>query len=142
MSGAVRFRVMNRSNHRLTGRGCKLAVAGSLGAIASVMLIGSALAQDGDTPARPGPEDPKRTIPEKIEPPERGIHGRKPDVRSEGAGQDEPLSERLGRTGGVIRPPENIDPEAEIRPPAPDSGTIRVIPPPGSPANPSPVRPK
>jgi hypothetical protein len=49
-------------------------------------------------------------------------------------------SDKLARTDGVICPPPNLDPE--IRTPAPDTGTLRVIPPPGSPGGKSDVRPK
>jgi len=48
-------------------------------------------------------------------------------------------SDKLARTDGVICPP-NLDPE--IRTPAPDAGTMRVIPPPGTPGGKSDVRPK
>jgi len=48
-------------------------------------------------------------------------------------------SDKLARTDGVICPP-NVD--SEIRTPAPDAGTMRVIPPPGSPGGKSDVRPK
>ncbi len=41
-----------------------------------------------------------------------------------------PLSEKLDRTDGVIRPPANIAPDMAVRPPVPDPGTTRVIPPP------------
>src|SRR5215475_11749039 len=48
-------------------------------------------------------------------------------------------SDKLARTDGVICPP-NLDPE--IRAPAPDAGTMKVIPPPGTPGGKSDVRPK
>jgi len=50
------------------------------------------------------------------------------------------LSERLGRTGGVICPPAGVDPD--IRAPAPGGGSTPVIPPPGTPGGDPSVRPK
>ena len=44
----------------------------------------------------------------------------------------ENLSDKLARSGGVICPPEHVDPE--IRQPTPPGGNMPVIPPPGSPA--------
>ena len=41
------------------------------------------------------------------------------------------LSDRLARSGGVICPPEHVDPE--IRQPTPPGGAMPVIPPPGAP---------
>jgi hypothetical protein len=52
----------------------------------------------------------------------------------------EPLSDKLARSDGVLCPPAGVDPE--IRAPAPESGTMRVIPPPGSPGGDPTVRPK
>lgn len=53
---------------------------------------------------------------------------------------EEPLSDRLARTEGVICPPPGLDPY--IRAPAPDTGSdMPVIPPPGRPAEPQ-TRPK
>jgi hypothetical protein len=49
------------------------------------------------------------------------------------------LSEKLGRTEGVICPP-NVDPE--MKAPAPNLGNTPIIPPPGSPGGDPNVRPK
>jgi len=51
------------------------------------------------------------------------------------------LSERLNRSGGVIKPPENVDPGLQKKPPD-DSGKMPVIPPPGSPGGDPNVKPK
>jgi hypothetical protein len=57
------------------------------------------------------------------------------------APSDEPLSERLSRTDGVICPPPGLDPS--IPPPAPGAGSnMPVIPPPGSPGGDPDIRPK
>lgn len=54
----------------------------------------------------------------------------------------ETLSERLGRTDGVIRPPTDLNPDMSVRPPVPNPGTTPVIPPPGSPGGDQRVQPK
>ena len=53
-----------------------------------------------------------------------------------------PLSDKLDRTDGVIRPPANIAPEMSVRPPVPKPGTTPVIPPPGTPGGDQSIEPK
>ena len=55
-------------------------------------------------------------------------------------GKDE-LSEKLARSGGVICPPEHVDPEIK-QPTPPTGGSMPVIPPPGSPGGDQSVQPK
>lgn len=44
---------------------------------------------------------------------------------------DEPLTQRLDRSDGVIRPPDHIDPEISVPPKDPNAGAnMPVIPPP------------
>jgi hypothetical protein len=64
------------------------------------------------------------------------------DPRSTGSTtrSNEPLSERLNETGGVIRPHEDVAPDIAIRPS--DPGTTRVIPPPGTPGGYQTIEPK
>ena len=64
------------------------------------------------------------------------------DPRSTGSASqsNQPLSERLESTEGVIKPPENNAPDIAIRPA--DPGTTRVIPPPGTPGGDQSVVPK
>ncbi len=50
------------------------------------------------------------------------------------------LSDKLARSGGVICPPEHVDPE--IKQPTPPGGAMPVIPPPGSPGGDQSVQPK
>jgi hypothetical protein len=50
------------------------------------------------------------------------------------------LGDKLARTDGVICPPADIDPD--VQRPAPRSGTMPVIPPPGSPGGDPAVQPK
>ena len=69
-----------------------------------------------------GPQDPRST----------GSVGR----------SNAPLSDKLSRTDGVIRPPTNIVPDMTVRPPVPNPGTTRVSPPPGSPGDDQSVEPK
>jgi hypothetical protein len=53
---------------------------------------------------------------------------------------NENLSNKLARSGGVICPPEHIDPE--IKQPTPPGGAMPVIPPPGSPGGDQSIQPK
>jgi hypothetical protein len=64
------------------------------------------------------------------------------DPRSTGSTtrSNEPLSERLSESGGVIRPREDVAPDIAIRPA--DPGTTRVIPPPGAPGGNQVIQPK
>jgi hypothetical protein len=55
-------------------------------------------------------------------------------------GKDD-LSEKLARSGGVICPPEHVDP-AIRQPTPPVGGSMPVIPPPGSPGGDQSVQPK
>jgi len=54
--------------------------------------------------------------------------------------RSEPLSDQLAKSDGVLCPPAGVDPE--IHAPTPDTGSIQVIPPPGSPGGDPTVRPK
>jgi hypothetical protein len=65
-------------------------------------------------------------------------------LQTDGAGtpqqkSNEPLSDKLARTDGVLCPP-NVDPD--IKAPTPESGKMPVIPPPGSPGGDPNVQPK
>ncbi len=64
--------------------------------------------------------------------------GKQPSTDSGPSGN---LSERLKRSEGVIKPPENVDPGLQKKPPD-DSGKMPVIPPPGSPGGDPSVKPK
>jgi hypothetical protein len=50
------------------------------------------------------------------------------------------LSDKLSQSNGVICPPPSVDPG--IKAPAPDTGKMPVIPPPGSPGGDQSVQPK
>lgn len=126
----------------LTGR--LLGAALALTAGATVVL-----AQEG-AGAPTLPPNPKGTIPEKMAPPEKGVPpqpaplGRAaPDgSASTGAGPGDARESGREGIGGVIVPPTGIDPGIQVPAPDPTPGTTRVIPPPGTPGNPSPVIPK
>jgi hypothetical protein len=51
-----------------------------------------------------------------------------------------PLSDQLAESKGVICPPAGVDPA--MRQPPPQGGTLKVIPPPGSPGGNPDVHPK
>ena len=73
------------------------------------------------------------------EPPGAAADGVKPP--STDAAPSGNLSERLNQSGGVIKPPENVDPGMQKRPPE-DSAKMPVIPPPGTPGGDPNVKPK
>jgi hypothetical protein len=50
------------------------------------------------------------------------------------------LSDKLARSGGVICPPKNVDPE--IKQQTPPGGAMPVIPPPGTPGGDQSTQPK
>jgi len=52
----------------------------------------------------------------------------------------EPLGDKLARSDGVLCPPPGVDPAMHA--PTPDSGTMPVVPTPGSPGGDPSVRPK
>jgi hypothetical protein len=68
--------------------------------------------------------------------------------RSETEGQSPPpsgsqdLSRELDRSHGVIRPPQGIDPEMQVRPADPGGQRTPVIPPPGTPGGDPSIQPK
>ena len=66
-----------------------------------------------------------------------GKGGQGVDAERDGAGN---LSDRLAKSGGVICPPEHVDPE--MKQPTPPGGAMPVIPPPGSPGGDQSVQPK
>jgi len=66
------------------------------------------------------------------------VPGKQPSTNADGSGN---LSDRLNRSGGVIKPPENVDPGLQKKPPD-DSDKMPVIPPPGTPGGNPDVKPK
>ena len=51
------------------------------------------------------------------------------------------LSRKLNNSNGVISPPPQVDPGMSVKPPN-DAGSMRIIPPPGSPGRNPNVQPK
>jgi hypothetical protein len=98
----------------------------ALAALFICVAAGSAAAQ-----SRPSVVDPKGCAPsERLQ-----TDGKVPQSMG-----NEPLSDKLARTDGVICPP-NVDPE--IKAPTPEAGNkMPVIPPPGGPGGDPTVRPK
>jgi hypothetical protein len=92
---------------------------------ASILLVagpGSAAEKDALPPSTPS----RQIVPEAASP------------RS--GSSDEPLSDKLQRQDGVLRPPAGIDPEITQKPPA--EGKTPVIRPPGTPSGDQGVDPK
>ena len=102
------------------------------------VTTGPCPAQNAPTPPPDAPAPPSSSVdPKACAPGERLQLGEQgPKVPARGG---ENLSDKLARNDGVICPP-NIDPE--IRQPAPETGRMPVIPPPGSPGGDRSVRPK
>jgi hypothetical protein len=68
-----------------------------------------------------------------------------PSTTGKGAESDQDdaqgnLSDKLARSGGVICPPKNVDPE--IKQQTPPGGAMPVIPPPGTPGGDQSTQPK
>jgi hypothetical protein len=74
--------------------------------------------------------------------PDNATRNNPPQVQTEGQSPGENLSDRLDRTGGVIRPKSDVDPAIHATPPDPSAGTMPVIPPPGSPGGDQRIQPK
>jgi len=89
-----------------------------------------------------GPADPK-TPPQPSAPPTVSQGGACTSRSTDGnttVQSSQPLADKLAKSDGVLCPPSGVDPE--IRAPAPDVGTMPVIPPPGTPGGDPMVRPK
>jgi hypothetical protein len=94
-------------------------------------LSGAAFAQANAV--QPQPRDPnmpalQNTVPEKVEPNSTSSTGN--------------LSDKLERSDGVITPPGAADSTIKTIRPAPNAGSMPVIPPPGSPGGNQSVQPK
>jgi glucose/arabinose dehydrogenase len=99
----------------------------------ATILAGAALAATAPDGARaadrqPAAEQKPQTVPEDTAPGRSG-------------GSQEPLGQKLDRTGGVLHPPPGVDPRLTIPPPRAE-GKMPVIPPPGTPGGDPGPRPK
>lgn len=72
----------------------------------------------------PGAPGTDQVIPEKSQ--SHPLEQPKPGATAPG----QTLSDKLDQTNGVLKPPANVDPE--IHKPTPNTGTMPVIPPPGT----------
>lgn len=109
-------------------------------AVFSLAFAEAAIAQAASPPQpSPTPGDPLRTIPEKMKPTPSTESDRRPIAPKAPPGS---LSDKLGKSEGVIKPPAGVDPKMDVPPPPGSQGNMPVIPPPGSPNNPAPVIPK
>jgi hypothetical protein len=98
------------------------------GLAAALLIVAAAQAQTvpGQVPQR---QPPSAQLPPPTEAPPR-------------SDADKPLSEQLSRSGGVIKPPENVDRNIEAPTPNPGPKSMPVVPPPGSPGGNPDVKPK
>ena len=74
-------------------------------------------------------------------PPEKPSHQTVPEAQGSG-GSGGPLSNKLDRSGGVIKPPPDIDSGLAKSPPQMGSERMPVITPPGTPGGQSGANPK
>jgi len=107
----------------------------------SLLVTAAALAQappKATTPVAPKTEqlDPKACG----QPDTQSTIGKGGELETQSQDGKASLSDKLARSGGVICPPEHVDPE--IRHPTPPGGAMPVIPPPGSPGGDQSVQPK
>ena len=109
-----------------------------------VAISGAAAAQAPPTPATP----PARTAPPA---PDRAAGCAPTQTTPQGniapkgttTGQAQaPLGDRLAQSDGVLCPPSGVDPQMHAPTPETGSGSMPVIPPPGSPGGDPNVRPK
>jgi hypothetical protein len=104
-------------------------------------LGATAFAQNPQTPLAPGPEvtTPSPRDNQLACPP--GVDERTaPSVGGDTTGSSGNLSRQLSESEGVVCPPAGVDPGMVEQPPS--SGTLRVIPPPGSPGGDQSITPK
>jgi len=87
-------------------------------------------------PVTPGAEQPNPNCAQSDTQTTMGKGGQL-DPKTDAAGN---LSDQLARSGGVICPPEHVDPQ--IKQPTPPGGAMPVIPPPGSPGGDQSIQPK
>jgi hypothetical protein len=98
--------------------------------IAIVMSASAAVAVAQGTNVPRGPDHPGSACPP-------GAGANPPTV---GKDDGKTLTDQLAQSKGVICPPAGVDPEMRQAPP--EGGTLRVIPPPGSPGGNPGVQPK
>jgi hypothetical protein len=96
-----------------------------------LLLCSSCMLAVAQSPTVPsGPDHPGSSCPP----------GTAPNAPTVGKKEDKPLSDQLAQSKGVICPPAGVDAEMRVRPP--EGGTMRVIPPPGTPGGKQDAEPK
>ena len=104
-------------------------------AVACALTSGTTLAQSPNEPAVPAQPQAPKLDPKACSDRDRLKQGDTVETDGHAPRSDEPLSDKLARTEGVICPPLGLDPH--IRAPAPRTGSdMPVIRPPASPAEP------
>ena len=108
-------------------------------ALLAASLVVSALAEAQAPPSTKAPVAPRN---EQADP---GLCGNRSDTVGQGdqaqRSDDKSLSDRLARSGGVLCPPGQVDPDIRQPPPS-TGGPMPVIPPLGSPGGDPSVQPK
>ena len=82
------------------------------------------------------------TSPSKYQSADKSLLQTAPEDRATSGSSTEPLSDKLGRSDGVIHPPNGVDPGITQAPPAIGSKSTPIIPPPGTPGSKSRITPK
>jgi hypothetical protein len=100
----------------------------------SVFVLGLALLLGGSVGAAPMPNKDQSAGPSSPQ--------TVPEDRATSGSSTEPLSNKLGRSGGVIHPPGDVDPDMTQAPPVIGRKSTPVIPPPGTPGGRHGVNPK
>jgi hypothetical protein len=100
--------------------------------VAAALQAGVGFAQ---APAAPGSN---QAIPEKIRPDPKTV----PQEEPLSSGRSESLSEKLDKSGGVLKPKPGVDPGIVKPAPVPEPNSTPVIPPAGTPGGPPGPEPK
>lgn len=98
--------------------------------LAVLLLSATCIAATAQTTVPQGAEHPGSACPP----------GTGRDAPTVGKDSQRTLSDQLAQSKGVICPPAGVDPEMRQAPP--EGGTMKVIPPPGSPGGNQNVQPK
>lgn len=109
-------------------------------------LAAPAFAQNPQTPPAPKPEaaKPEAATPsrgnERLACPPGVDEREAPSLHGDTTGSGKSLSRQLSDSEGVVCPPAHVDPGMVAAPP--EGGSLRVIPPPGSPGGDQSINPK
>ena len=105
------------------------------------VLAAPAFAQNPQTPPAPKPEAATpSTGNERLACPPGVDEREAPSLNGDTTGSGKSLSRQLSDSEGVVCPPAHVDPGMVAAPP--EGGSLRVIPPPGSPGGDQSINPK